>query len=138
MVDGPVQATDLALTEQNRALVRDFVETVLIAGRFEQLGDFVDEEAYVEHNPRLTDGGASLRSALAAGDNTQRHIHYQRLHRVLAQGSFVLSVSEGTLGGNHSAFYDLFRIADGKVVEHWDTTEKVVPQSEWKNDNGKF
>ena len=138
MVDGPVQAADLELTEQNRALVRDFVETVLIAGRFEQLSEFVDEEAYVEHNSRLTDGGASLRSALAAGDNTQRHLQYQRLHRVLAQGSFVLSVSEGTLAGNHSAFYDLFRIAGGKVVEHWDTTEKVVPQSEWKNDNGKF
>ena len=138
MVDGPVQATDLALTEENRALVQRFVETVLIAGRFEQLNEFVDEESYVEHNPRLTDGGASLRAAFAGGNSGQRDIQYQRLHRVLAQGSFVLSVSEGTLGGNHSAFYDLFRIADGKVVEHWDTTEKVVPKSEWKNDNGKF
>jgi len=24
------------------------------------------------------------------------------------------------------------------IVEHWDTTEKIAPQSEWKNDNGKF
>jgi len=38
----------------------------------------------------------------------------------------------------HAIFYDLFRLAGGKVVEHWDTTEKVAPRSEWKNDNGKF
>ncbi len=46
--------------------------------------------------------------------------------------------SEGNYAGVHTDFYDLFRLAKGKVVEHWDTTEKVAPQSEWKNDNGKF
>ena len=65
-------------------------------------------------------------------------IEYQRIHRVLAEGSFVLCVSEGSLDGRHSSFYDLFRLADGKVVEHWDTTEEVPPRSEWVNDNGKF
>ena len=61
-----------------------------------------------------------------------------RLHRVLAEGNFVLSVSEGSLGGVHTSFYDLFRVAGGKIVEHWDTIEAVPPRSEWKNDNGKF
>ena len=50
----------------------------------------------------------------------------------------MLSVSEGHSGGAHAAFYDLFRVAKGRVVEHWDTTEKIAPRSEWKNDNGKF
>jgi len=53
-------------------------------------------------------------------------------------GNFVLSVCEGTLAEAHSSFYDLFRLADGKIVEHWDTTEDVPPKSEWKNNNGKF
>jgi predicted SnoaL-like aldol condensation-catalyzing enzyme len=30
------------------------------------------------------------------------------------------------------------RLAKGKIVEHWDTIEKVAPRSDWKNDNGKF
>jgi predicted SnoaL-like aldol condensation-catalyzing enzyme len=38
----------------------------------------------------------------------------------------------------HSSFYDLFRVADGKLAEHRDTIEAVPPPSEWKNDNGKF
>ena len=36
------------------------------------------------------------------------------------------------------SFYDLFRVEEGLVVEHWDTTEAVPPESVWKNDNGKF
>ena len=67
-----------------------------------------------------------------------RAINYQRLHRVLADGSFVPSVSEGFRGPAHTAFYDLFRVADGLIVEHWDTTETIAERSEWKNDNGKF
>ena len=38
----------------------------------------------------------------------------------------------------HTSFFDLFRIAKGKIVEHWDTTEAIPPECEWKNDNGKF
>ena len=57
---------------------------------------------------------------------------------MLAEGSFVLAVCEGERGGVHTAFYDLFRLAGGKIVEHWDTVEKVPLPEEWKNDNGKF
>jgi predicted SnoaL-like aldol condensation-catalyzing enzyme len=57
---------------------------------------------------------------------------------LLVEGSFALSVGEGTLDSVHSSFYDLFRVADGKIVEHWDTIEAVPPRSEWEKDNGKF
>lgn len=137
MVDGPVEATDHDRTELNRALVRDFVETVLVGGGLDRLPAFVDPD-YREHNPRLEDGTASLHGALRAGSGDKRHIDYHRVHRVLAEGSFVLCVSEGELDGVHSAFYDLFRVSEGKIVEHWDTTEKIAPRHEWKNDNGKF
>jgi len=111
MVDGPTEATDHDLTENNRAFVRSFFETVLVGGQLDRLA-----APHAEH----------------------RQIDYQRVHRVLAEGNFVLSVSEGAFGGVHSACYDLFRVADEKLVEHWDTTEKIAPRSEWKNDNGKF
>ena len=138
MVDGPVEAVDHELTESNRAFVRSFVETVLVDGQRHRMTDYVAENAYAEHNPRLADGVSALRSALEALDQGRRHIDYQRVHRVLAEGNFVLCVSEGNFGGEHSAFYDLFRLVEAKVVEHWDTIERIAPRSEWKNDNGKF
>jgi len=138
MVDGPTEAGDLELTESNRALVRSFLESVLIDGHLEQLVDFIDEDTFAEHNPRLGDGTSILRSALEVEDEAGRRIDYLLVHRVLAEGNFVLCASEGNYDGVHSAFYDLFRLANGKIVEHWDTLEKIAPRSEWKNDNGKF
>jgi len=138
MVDGPTEAVDLELTESNRVLVRSFVEAVLVDGCLDRLTEFIDEDTYTEHNPRLGDGVSALRSALEIEDEGHRCIDYHRVHRVLAEGSFVLCVSEGNYEGVHTAFYDLFRLAKGKVAEHWDTTEKIAPRSEWKNDNGKF
>lgn len=138
MVDGTVQSSDHHLTEANRALVSGFVETVLIRGDVGQLDNYVDVYTYAEHNPFMSDDLNMLRSHLAAESEKGRHVDYQRLHRVLAEGDFILTVCEGQSGGVHTSFYDLFRVADGKIVEHWDTTEKVVPREEWKNDNGKF
>ena len=138
MVDGTTDATDHARTEDNRALIRAFLQTVLVGGRLNRLTDFIDADTFAEHNPRLADGVSTLRDALSVPKEASGHIDYRRVHRVLAEGNFVLGVSEATYDGAHSAFYDLFRIAGGKLVEHWDTTESIAPRSAWKNDNGKF
>ena len=139
MVDGAIEISDSGKTKSNRQIVQTFVEEVLINRQLEKLAHYIDDECYTEHNPDSGDGLSALRSVLSeltsAGDIK---ILYTKSHRVLAEGNFVLSVSEGFSNGVHSSFYDLFRLADGKIVEHWDTTEAVPPKSEWKNDNGKF
>ena len=141
MVDGPTEATDLDLTESNRALARSFVEQVLIDRRFDGLANYIEPEEIIQHNPAMADGIPPLQATLEARSEkseTGFAIHYERTHRVLAEGSFVLCVSEGTREGAHSSFYDLFGISNGKIVEHWDTVEAIPPRSNWKNDNGKF
>ncbi len=93
-------------------------------------------DSYIEHSPESTDGLGALESTLnACSEDDKVIINYTKNHRVLAQGNFVLSVSEGHLAGVHTAFYDFYRLVDGK---HWDTREAVPPLSEWENDNGKF
>ena len=63
---------------------------------------------------------------------------YDETHMVLAQGNYVLAVSEGTYGGAPTSYYDLWRVEDGKIAEHWDVMETIADQSTWQNDNGKF
>lgn len=138
MVDGPSDVRDLDKTEDHRALIKRFLKIVLINRQFDELQSFVSEK-YIEHNPYISDGLSALHKALSQTDaNAQPAINYEKAHRVLAEGNFVLSVCEGHRDGEHTSFYDLFRIEDSKIVEHWDTTEKVAPRSEWKNNNGKF
>lgn len=138
MVDGASQVEDKELTQNNRERASDFVETVLINGQFEKLDHFISTNEYREHSPFLDDDVSTLGGALAQKEQGRRIIEYRKLHRVLADGSFVLCVSEGIRNGDPTSYYDLFRFRDGKIVEHWDTTEKIAPKSEWRNQNGKF
>ena len=140
MVDGETQTSNREETEFNRELVRAFVEDVLISSQLDKLARYVSDDSYTEHNPSMSiDGLPELILALSdMTESGEANICYQKNHRVLAEGNFVLSVSEGFSSAIHSSFYDLFRVSSGKIVEHWDTTEAIPLRSEWKNENGKF
>lgn len=138
MLDGPTEATDLDKTEANKALVRAFVDDILVNGRMDKLPGYFDGDHYLQHNPQVADGLSGLGAALEAFARQGLTLKYDRIHRVLGEGNFVLVVSEGTFGGRATSFYDLFRVAGGKLAEHWDTIEAIPPRAQWKNDNGKF
>ena len=63
---------------------------------------------------------------------------YGTVHMVLAQGDMVLAVSEGTFGGSPTSYYNLWRVEDGKIAEHWDVMETIAGRETWANENGKF
>ena len=135
MIDGPTEATDLELTEKNRTLIRVYFDEILVRGQLDKLDHYIDSEVYREHSPEMADGLPALHESLSRSPRLKK---YERIHRVLAEGSFVLSMAEGFLDTVHSSFYDLYRISEGKIVEHWDTIDAIPPRSEWKNNNGKF
>lgn len=137
MLDGAINITDFDKTEANRDLVRKFSEQVLVERQLDLIDTYIDDKL-IQHSPELTDGATALRAALEITVNGIPRYQYDKVHRVLADGNFVLCISEGRKEGVHSSFYDLFRVAQGKLVEHWDTIETIAPRSEWKNSNGKF
>ena len=133
MVDGPTEATDLESTETIRGFVQEFTESILVtSGQLDRLEDYVNPSDFVNHDPRLDDKLESLQKQISD------KMKYTKLHRILAEGSFALTVCEGEFESVHSSFYDVYRVSEGKIVEHWNTIEHVPPPSEWKNDNGKF
>lgn len=139
MVDGETEIADLEKTEFNRQVVQSFVEEVLIGGNLDKMNEYFNLNEFTEHNPRLSDDIADLRALFTnIGKDKTGSIRYAKCHRVLAEGNFVLSVCEGYADQKHSSFFDLYRLKSGKFVEHWDTTEAIPPQNEWKNHNGKF
>ena len=86
----------------------------------EKLASYFDGDNYIQHNPQIPDKLSGLGAALKAMAEKGVTLKYDRIHKVLAQGNFVLTVSEGALGGRHTSFYDLFRVQNGKIAEHWD------------------
>ena len=138
MTDGPTQATDLDKTEANKAFVKSFVDDILVNGRMEKLTSYFEGDNYIQHNPHIGDGLSGLGKALEAWAKQGITMKYDKIHQVLGEGNFVLVASEGQLGGKHTAFYDIFRVENGKIAEHWDTIESIPAQDQWKNSNGKF
>ncbi len=136
--DGPTEATDLDKTEANKALVRDFVQRILVEGKMDKLAEYFDADSYTQHNTMIGDGLSGLGKAMAALAEQGIAMKYGTIHMVLGEGDFVLVASDGTFGGKATVFYDLFRVQNGKIAEHWDTIETVPQRSEWKNTNGKF
>ena len=138
MTDGPTETKDLELTEQNKQLVRGLLEDIFVRGNRDQLANYYDGDNYIQHNPQIADGLSGLRQALQALAEQGTSVKFNKIHKVLGEGNFVLVMSEGEFDGKPSAFYDLFRVENGKIAEHWDTVEAIPPQSEWQNQNGKF
>ncbi len=138
--DGATEITDLDKTAQNKSIVTNFVQTILIDGELSQLSDFIgpEDNDYLQHNPNVADGLSGLGQALSQLAKQGMPMLYTKNHKILGEGNFVLSVSEGEFLNKHVAFYDLFRLENGMIVEHWDTIENISAPSDWKNNNGKF
>ena len=56
----------------------------------------------------------------------------------MGEGNFVLTMSEGAIGSDAMAFYDLFRLEDGLIVEHWDVIAPMPAADAKHNEAGKF
>ena len=136
--DGSMATTDLDKTEENRKLVECFLYDVMQGNRPEKTPDYFDGDAYIQHNTGIADSLSGLGAALAALAEQGIQMIYTTVHQVLAQGNFVLAVSEGTFGGAPTAYYDLWRVENGKIAEHWDVMETIAEKSTWQNQNGKF
>ena len=134
-IDGAMELTDLDKTEENRELVKAFLYDVMQGNNADKTPDYFDGDAYIQHNTGIADGVSGLGEALA---EQGIDMVYDEVHMVLAQGNFVLAVSEGTFGGAPTAYYDLWRVENGKIAEHWDVMETIAGKSTWQNQNGKF
>ncbi|OIB04967.1 hypothetical protein AK95_15270 [Paenibacillus sp. LC231] len=138
MIDGPVTIKDIDKTDANKAFVRSYVENILLGKNPDLLASYFDGDHYIQHSPHIADGLSGLHTALQALKEKNVEFQYTHVHQVIGQGDFVLTMSEGLFDGQHTAFYDLFRVEDEKIAEHWDVIEAILPAEKRKNSNSRF
>lgn len=123
-IDGPTIPEQLELTDSNRALVKQFVNQCLInedggARKFFNLG------LYIQHDRNVGDGLIALLFEIIRMKLSGTTLKFEYNYHVIAEGNLVLSTSEGFINGKKIAFYDLFRVEENKLVEHWDIVAPV-------------
>lgn len=137
-VDGYNSLEDLDKTEENRELIKNFLHDVMQGKAPEKTPSYFDGDTYIQHNTGIADGLSGLGAALEALGKQGIQMIYDTVHQVLAEGNYVLAVSEGSFGGVPTSYYDLWRIENGKIAEHWDVMETIAEKDTWQNQNGKF
>ncbi len=135
MTDGMIHITDLDQTEANRALVTGFVSDVFINGDTSKIPDYIGDD-YIQHNPGIANGIDGLNAFMAYLDQNGISVSFRQIHHVVAEGNFVLTHSEGQINGATNVFFDLFRVENGRIAEHWDVVQQVPEET--ANDNGMF
>jgi predicted SnoaL-like aldol condensation-catalyzing enzyme len=135
-VDGPTAVVGRERTEANRTLVSSFKQVVTVELRFDRVGEFIDGDHYTQHASKVGDGGARMQARVSGVVKPgAAQVLIPRLY--IAEGNFVLALVEARTEPP-TANYDLFRVENGKIVEHWDVLSVIPPRDHWKNANGPF
>jgi predicted SnoaL-like aldol condensation-catalyzing enzyme len=134
-VDGPAAVEDRDKTEANRTLVQSYRNLVTVQRHYDRIGEFLAEN-YIQHAVGVGDGIERLKARFAAvvKPGTLPTL-VPRFY--LADGNFVLSMVEARTDPP-TANFDLFRIADNKMAEHWEVLSPIPARDQWKNSNGPF
>jgi predicted SnoaL-like aldol condensation-catalyzing enzyme len=133
-IDGPTEITALENTQENKQLVRNFIVDVLIGDAPENIENYISRGQYIQHSAVVPDGLEHVKSPVLA---EKQQLHYEEIFLLVGQGNFVATLCKAFSEDQPIAQVDIFRIEEGKIVEHWGNSEPIPPADKLVN-SGKF
>ena len=122
--------------EANKKTVVEFYEAAINRKDFEAASKFFGPR-YVQHNPNAPDGIEGFKTFL--GFLREKFPQSRsEIKRVWAEGDYVILHVHAvrTPGARGSAIVDVFKLENGKIVEHWDVIQEIPEKA--ANNNGMF
>jgi predicted SnoaL-like aldol condensation-catalyzing enzyme len=123
-----------AQLEANKKLVVEFYNLIFLKHQTAEAFKRYSVAAYKQHNPYAADGAQPAIDFLA-GRFKKFPDAKNVIKRVIAEGDLVALHVHSTMDAKDRgrAIVDIFRVKDGKVVEHWDVIQAIPPKSANKN-----
>jgi predicted SnoaL-like aldol condensation-catalyzing enzyme len=132
----PALAADAKQMEENKKAVAAFYDAVLNQKDFDAASKYLGNR-YTQHNPGAADGPDGLKGFIAFLKDKFPN-NRSEIKRIFADGDYVIvhvhAVREPGTRGN--AIIDIFKLDNGKVVEHWDVVQPIPEKP--ANTNGMF
>jgi predicted SnoaL-like aldol condensation-catalyzing enzyme len=136
IVARPALAADAKQMEENKKTVAAFYDAALNQKDFDAASKYLGNR-YTQHNPTAADGPEGLKAFLAFLKDKFPN-NRSEIKRIFADGDYVIvhvhAVREPGTRGN--AIVDIFKLENGKVVEHWDVVQPIPEKP--ANNNGMF
>jgi predicted SnoaL-like aldol condensation-catalyzing enzyme len=129
-------AADVGQMEENKKVVAEFYELALNQKNFDAATKFLGPR-YIQHNPSAADGPEGLKAYIAFLREKFPDSHSEVKH-LFADGDYVIQHvhSVRTPGSRGSAIINIFKLENGKIVEHWDAIQEIPEKS--ANSNTMF
>jgi len=121
---------------KNEQIVRDFYEAAINQKNFEAASKFLGPK-YIQHNPTAADGAEGLKNFIQTLRDKLPKYH-SRIVRAFSDGDYVILHVHNQREPNTRGFaiVDIFRLQNGKIVEHWDVRQEIPETA--ANNNGMF
>ncbi len=134
LVVGPLSAH--ADPEANKKAVLEFYDKALNQKDFDAASKYFAPH-YIQHNPGAPDGIEGFK-ALIAMRKEKFPSSKSEIKRAFAEGDYVILHVHGMRepGDRGVAIVDIFRLENGKIVEHWDVIQPIPEKM--ANGNGMF
>ncbi|HEX9490980.1 MAG TPA: nuclear transport factor 2 family protein [Stellaceae bacterium] len=133
---GPAAEAADEQRETNKQTVIAFYEAAINHKDFAAAEKYLGSR-YTQHNPNAADGPQGLKKFLDFLRDKYPAAHSE-IRQVFADGDYVIlhvhAVREPNTAG--SAIVDIFKLEDGKIVEHWDVIQPIPDKA--ANGNGMF
>ena len=123
--------------ERNKKTVTAFYDLMFNQGKPREAVERYVGDVYVQHNPQAADGADAFIGFVTwyRGEFPELRVE---IKRTIAEGDLVVTHGVITTAPEDrgTAAVDIFRVEDGKIVEHWDVLQPVPDEA--ANDNTMF
>ena len=128
---GDFVVSDIDKTEKNKKIIRKFLVDVLQNKDFDLFENYVVDDL-IQHNQDIGQGISAYKEYLL-----KNNVTYDFVFKVMGQGNYVVAYSKVYIQNIDYAYFDIYRLENGKIVEHWDNKE-VMPNKYDLTNLGKF
>ena len=122
--------------EANKKAVLEFYDKALNQKDFDAASKYLGPR-YIQHNPGAPDGIEGFKAFIAQRKEKFANAKSE-IKRAFAEGDYVILHVHGVRepGERGVAIVDIFRLENGKIVEHWDIVQPIPEKT--ANSNGMF
>ncbi|MDR2272911.1 MAG: ester cyclase [Sphingobacterium sp.] len=122
------EQTQLDINKENKRIVLDFYQQMFGDKDLSAIDKYIAPQ-YIQHNPAVADGAAAFKAAAAKWFEGQPKTKIDVQH-IASDGDLVfIHLKNKNPDGSLKSTIDIFRLENGKIVEHWDAQQDVPKES---------